>query len=97
MAAIEGATVPGEQRPHGPRQGPPPRADERQHPPSLPLSEDRHALDEVGPIPIIPEDRSPLPASHHDMTEDARRVELHHAPLQALPRGLGAGGLDGKF
>jgi hypothetical protein len=35
----------------------------------------REAADEVGPVPVIPEDRAAFETAHHDMVENTRRIK----------------------
>jgi len=39
------------------------------------LGQGRETTDEVGPVPVIPEERAPLEPTHHDMMEDTGCIE----------------------
>jgi hypothetical protein len=89
VAPVKGAGIPSEEAPHGSAERPGPRPDEEmgvvwQEGPSvdgesLGLRERREARDEVGPIPVVAEDRAALQAADHDVMKDAWRIQSRTA------------------
>lgn len=39
------------------------------------LGQGRETADEVGPVPVIPEERAPFESSHHDVVENPGCIE----------------------
>ena len=53
------------------------------------LYEGRQAREEVGPIPVIPEEGRPLDPPHHHMVQGVRRIEprlTRHDTAEPSPR-----------
>ena len=85
VAAIEGPGVPREQGPHAAREGPLPGPDQevrmigQEGPginrPGAVLHQGGQARREVGPVPVVAEERSPLNPAHHDVVEGPGGIE----------------------
>jgi len=85
MAPVEGTRVSGEEAAHAPAERPGPSPDEevgvvREEGPGVdgegPRRRERpEARDEIGPVPVVPEDPAAFQPTEHDVVEHARRIE----------------------
>ena len=80
-----GTAIPSEQRAQGGRQGLPAGPDQEMrvsrqegpgyNAPGVRSGQGRDPGDEVHPVPFVPEDGAPLDPPHHDLVEDAGRIQ----------------------